>query len=232
MKKLVLIAAIAGASVLAHAGDTSQKLTTDEQKTSYGFGMIIGKKLTSDMPAMNIDMFVQGLKDGYSGGPTLMTDEELTQMIQNFQQKQQEAQIAQFEKLAQDNKKAGDAYLKENKAKDGVVTLASGLQYKVIKEGTGAKPGATDTVQVHYRGSLVNGTVFDSSIDRGEPVSFPVNGVIKGWTEALQLMKTGAKWQLSIPSDLAYGPNGNRSIGPNEVLLFDVELLDILKQPH
>jgi FKBP-type peptidyl-prolyl cis-trans isomerase FklB len=137
--------------------------------------------------------------------------------------------MAKFEQIAEDNKVQGSAFLAENKGKDGVKTTASGLQYRIIKAGTGVKPSASDTVKVHYEGSLINGTVFDSSIKRGEPVSFPVGGVIKGWTEALQIMPEGSKWQLFIPSDLAYGPGGNRNIGPNEVLLFDVELLEVQK---
>lgn len=230
MKKLMLVAALTGASMLAQAGDPVKKLQTEEQQTSYGFGMIFGKRLTTDMPNIDMDIFVQGLKDGYAGGATLMTDAELAQMLQRFQQKQRDEQMAQFEKLASENKAAGEAFLKENKNKEGVVTLPSGLQYKVLADGSGAKPGPSDTVKVHYQGSLVSGKVFDSSIERGEPASFPVNAVIKGWTEALQLMKAGAKWQLYIPSDLAYGPGGNRSIGPNEVLLFDVELLEVTKK--
>jgi len=133
-----------------------------------------------------------------------------------------------FQQLADKNQKEGEVFLAENKKKKGVITLPSGLQYQVIKEGTGKIPKATDTVTTHYRGTLIDGTEFDSSYKRGEPASFPVNGVIKGWTEALQLMKVGSKWQLFIPSNLAYGPQGaGQAIGPNATLIFEIELLSI-----
>jgi FKBP-type peptidyl-prolyl cis-trans isomerase FklB len=227
MKKTLLSLALIGASAFASAAEPLKSLDTQDQKVSYSFGLVLGKRMTNDMPDLNIDVFVQGLKDAYSGNAQLISDDQVAKILSDFQRDLQQKQIEEVQKASEENKKAGMEFLAANKNKEGVVTLESGLQYKVLKEGRGKQPGATDVVKVHYTGSLINGTVFDSSVERGQPVSFPVNGVIAGWTEALQLMPTGSKWQLFIPSDLAYGPNGNRSIGPNETLLFDVELLDI-----
>lgn len=229
MRKLFLVSTLAAIVSMPVIGDELKTLETAEQKVGYGFGIMLGKRMTSDTPELDVDAFVQGIKDGFGGRPQLLTDAQVEMAIQEFQVKQREVQMAKFEKMASDNKTNGDAFLLGNKAKEGIAMTASGLQYRVLKAGSGAKPSLNDTVKVHYEGSLVNGTVFDSSIKRGEPVSFPVSGVIKGWTEALQLMSEGAKWQLFIPSDLAYGPGGNRNIGPNEVLLFDVELLEVQK---
>ncbi len=227
MKKMLLGLALIGASTLSYAAEPLKSLDTQDQKVSYSFGLVLGKRMTNDMPDMQIDVFVQGLKDAYSGSAQLITDEQVSKILADFQRDLQQKQLEEVQKTGAVNKKTGTEFLEANKNKEGVVTLESGLQYKVLTEGKGPQPGSTDVVKVHYTGSLINGTVFDSSIDRGQPVTFPVNGVIAGWTEALQLMPTGSKWQLFIPSDLAYGPNGNRSIGPNETLLFDVELLGI-----
>ena len=169
-----------------------------------------------------------------AGGKTLLTEQEaqavMDEVRKEVEKRQQEAQKAQQEKMQEvgaANKKEGDAFLAENKSREGVVTLPSGLQYKILKEGTGPKPTTTDSVVCNYRGTLINGTEFDSSYKSGQPVTFPVTGVIKGWTEALQLMGVGSKWQLFIPSDLAYGPNGRPPIEPNATLIFEVELLSI-----
>lgn len=229
MKKMLLAAAILSASTITHAAEPVKSLANDEQKVSYSFGLIFGKRMTNDLPDLDLNVFIQGVKDGFKGDSALLTDSQIQQVLTDFQNRQRQEQLQQFEAVAEKNKTTGNAFLADNKDKEGVVTLASGLQYKIVKEGTGAKPSANDTVKVHYSGSLINGTVFDSSIERGEPVSFPVNGVIAGWTEALQLMPEGSKWNLYIPSDLAYGPGGNRNIGPNETLLFEVELLEVQK---
>ena len=230
MKKMLLAAAILSTSTLTHAAESVKSLETEEQKVSYSFGLIFGKRMTSDMPTLDLNVFVQGLKDGFKGDPALLTDAQIEQTLKSFQNSQQQEQLQKFEQTAEKNKSTGQAFLAENKNKEGVVTLASGLQYKVVKSGSGAKPKADSTVKVHYSGSLIDGTVFDSSIERGEPVSFPVNGVIPGWTEALQLMSEGSKWNLYIPSDLAYGEMGRPSIPPNSVLVFEVELLEIVKK--
>jgi len=204
-------------------------LDTDEQRVSYGMGVGLGERIKQDSIAIDSDAFAAGMKDAIEGAELKMTKEEIMQEMQAFQQKQVAAQQAEFDNLATTNLEAGAAFLAENTTKEGVVTLESGLQYKVLTEGTGSKPKATDTVEVHYSGKLLDGTEFDSSYTRGATVSFPVNGVIPGWTEALQLMPVGSKWQLFIPSDLAYGPGGTGGgpIGPNATLLFDVELIAI-----
>jgi FKBP-type peptidyl-prolyl cis-trans isomerase len=229
MKKTLIALALVGATSFVTAADAVKSLDTKEQKVSYGFGLMLGKRMNNDLPELKMDTFIQGVKDAFEGNAQLITDDEVAKLLSEYQREQHQAQMEEIKKAADDNKKAGMTFLSENKNKEGVVTLESGLQYKIIKEGKGVQPGPTDTVKVHYTGSLINGEVFDSSVQRGEPVSFPVNGVISGWTEALQLMPTGSKWQLFIPSDLAYGANGSRSIGPNETLLFDVELLEVLK---
>jgi FKBP-type peptidyl-prolyl cis-trans isomerase len=173
---------------------------------------------------LNYDLLIKGIRDAYADGEKLMTDEEAEQVWSTFQQNMKASSM----KMSEENKKKGEEFLAQNKTKEGVVTLPSGLQYKVIKAGSGPKPKLNDTVTTHYRGTLINGSEFDSSYKRNAPASFPVNGVIKGWTEALQLMETGSKWQLWIPSDLAYGPNGAGGvIGPNETLIFEVELLSV-----
>lgn len=229
MKKTLLALALAGTSVLAFASDPVKTLDSKEQKVSYGFGLMLGKRMSNDLPELEMDSFIQGVKDAFAGKAQLMTDEEVAALLSEFQREQQQKQMDKLKQMSDENKAAGEAFLAENKNKEGVVTLESGLQYKVLTEGKGVQPGPSDTVKVHYTGTLINGEVFDSSVQRGQPVSFPVNGVIAGWTEALQLMPTGSKWQLFIPSELAYGANGNRSIGPNETLLFDVELLEVVK---
>jgi FKBP-type peptidyl-prolyl cis-trans isomerase FklB len=174
------------------------------------------------------DILAQGIKDVFAGGKLLLTEEEFRNTMENFRKDMMAKQKMQMQEISDKNKKEGEEFLAENKNKEGVITLPSGLQYKVIKEGDGNLPKATDTVTVHYRGTLIDGTEFDSSYGRGEPATFPVNGVIPGWTEALQLMKAGSKWQLFIPSNLAYGERGaGGRIGPNSTLVFDVELLSI-----
>ncbi len=228
MKKTILALMMVGAAGVAGAADTkSAVLETENQKVSYSFGVVFGKRMTNDLPDLDMDAFVSGLSDAFNGKAQQLTDEQVGQILNEFQRDLQQKQFEKVQEISAKNKQLGEEFLGANKNKEGVVTLESGLQYKVLKEGNGAQPGPNDVVKVHYTGSLINGEVFDSSVQRGEPVSFPVNGVISGWTEALQLMPKGSKWQLFIPSDLAYGPNGNRSIGPNETLLFDVELLDI-----
>lgn len=204
---------------------TAAPLATEKQKDSYALGMSIGKNLSSQSIDLDVPTLLQGLQDALQGGKTQMTDDEmkatLTQLSAQVSAKQQAAAKA----AAEANVKEGQDFLASNKSKEGVVVLPSGLQYKVITMGTGAKPGPTDTVVCDYRGTLINGKEFDSSYKRGQPASFPVNRVIKGWTEALQLMPVGSKWQLFIPPDLAYGANGaGADIGPNSTLIFEVEL--------
>ena len=198
-------------------------------KASYSLGINIGQNLKKASADVDPDLMLQGLKDGLSGGKTLLTDEQMQEALKAFQQQIQAKQMEAAKSAGEKNKKDGEAFLAANKAKSGVVTLPSGLQYKVIKEGDGKMPKATDTVSTHYKGMLLDGTEFDSSFKHGKPASFPVNGVIAGWTEALQRMKVGSKWQLFIPAELAYRatPPPGSSIGPNSTLIFDIELLGI-----
>ena len=203
-------------------------LKTQKDKASYAMGMNFGTGLRKQSIDIDPAILTRGLKDSFANGKTLLTEDEaravLTQLQNDLRKKQQE--LAQ--QLGEVNKKEGVAFLAANKAKDGVVTLPSGLQYKVLQEGTGAKPAPTDTVVCNYRGTLLDNTEFDSSYKRGQPATFPVTGVIKGWTEALKLMPVGSKWQLFVPTELAYGERGaGGQIGPNATLIFEVELLSI-----
>jgi len=204
-------------------------LTTENQKISYAIGMGLGKNIKRDSIDVDPAILVRGLKDAMAGGKLLLTDEEAKTAIMalNTKVRAKEEEKAKAEALS--NKMKGDAFLAQNKTKPGVVTLPSGLQYKIVTPGTGPKPTAEDTIKCNYRGSLVDGTEFDSSYKRGEPIKIPVGQVIKGWTEAMQLMPVGSKWELYIPSDLAYGERGapGSPIGPNSTLVFEVELLSI-----
>lgn len=203
-------------------------LKDQKDKVSYSIGMEIGKNLKRQSVDVNPEFLVRGVKDAFSDGKPLMTDEEMKEALMAFQKEMMAKQQELAKMAGEKNQKEGEAFLAENKKKEGVITLPSGLQYKVIKAGSGKKPKATDTVSVHYQGTLINGTEFDSSYRRGQPVSFPVNGVIPGWTEALQLMEVGAKWQVVIPSNLAYGDRGaGPQIGPNATLIFEIELISI-----
>lgn len=210
--------------------------TSQKDRMSYAVGMNIADTLRSRKLDLNPEAVAQGLKDALSGGKTHMSEPEADSMVMILQsemnakrQGEEQAKAAQDkEQAGEANKKEGETFLAANKTKEGVVTLPSGLQYKILKQGDGPKPTAEDTVVCNYRGTLINGTEFDSSYKRGQPLTFPLKGVIKGWTEALQLMSVGSKWQLFVPSDLAYGPRGaSAQIGPNATLIFDVELISI-----
>ena len=206
-------------------------LKTEKDKISYIIGVDIGKKLKTQPLELNPDFITMGLKDSLTDGKLLMTEQEMKESMTALQKEMAEKQMALVKEAGEKNKIEGEAFIAENMKKEGVVTTPSGLQYKVIKEGTGKTPKLTDTVTVHYLGVLVDGTEFDSSYRRGEPATFGVDGVISGWTEALQLMKEGAKWQLFIPSNLAYGErNTGGKIGPNSTLIFEVELISIKEE--
>jgi len=203
-------------------------LKTPKDKFSYALGMKMGANLHKQAVPVDANILARGLKDGLAGTKTLLTDEEAQAAIVEVQNDLRKKVQEKMQVEGAANKKEGESFLAANKAKEGVVTLPSGLQYKILKEGTGPKPTATDSVVCNYRGTLINGTEFDSSYKRGQPATFPVTGVIKGWTEALQLMPVGSKWQLFIPSDLAYGERGPApEIGSNATLVFEVELLSI-----
>lgn len=201
------------------------ELKTQKEKVSYGIGLNIGKDIKRSGVEVSPELIAKGIADALAGGKVLMTDEEIREVMIAMQKELQAKAEALRKPIADKNAKEGKAFLEANKTKSGVKTLASGLQYKVIKSGTGKTPKATDTVKTNYKGTLIDGTQFDAS---KEPVTFPVGRVIPGWTEALKLMKVGDKWQLFIPSDLAYGESGSGpDIGPNAVLIFDIELLGI-----
>lgn len=204
-------------------------LTTQKEKASYAIGLNIGKSMRKDSVDIDPDILVRGMKDGLADKKPLLTDDEAKATMVALQADLRAKHEAKVELEAETNKKEGDAFLAENKTKAGVVTLPSGLQYKVLVEGTGPKPTAADTVVCNYKGMLLDNTEFDSSYKRGQPATFPVSGIIKGWTEALQLMPVGSKWQLFIPPDLAYGMRGGAggAIGPNATIQFEVELMSI-----
>lgn len=207
---------------------TPLALKTQKDKVSYAIGLNIGKSLRKDSVEVDPNIFVRGVKDALTGAKPLLTEEEMKSVLTTLQSELRKQQEETMRKAGDTNKKAGEAFLAENKTKEGVVTLPSGLQYKILTEGTGPKPTATDSVVCNYRGTLMDGTEFDSSYKRGQPATFPVSGVIKGWTEAVQLMPVGSKWQLFVPADLAYGNRGaGTDIGPNATLIFEVELLSI-----
>ncbi len=206
------------------------KLDTPKNRISYTIGVNIGQDFKSQQMDVDPDVLLLGLKDVLAGKELQLSEEEMIKEIQAFQEEMQAKLVAEMEAKATSNQAEGEAFLAENAKKEGVVVTESGLQYKIIEEGEGDSPGPEDVATVHYRGTLIDGTQFDSSYDRGQPATFPVGGVIAGWTEALQLMKPGAKWQLVIPSDLAYGTRGaGQDIGPNATLLFDVELISVEK---
>ena len=190
-------------------------LTTQKDKLSYAIGMNIGEGMKKDSLDIDPNILTRGFKDAMAGGKLLMTDDEAKVVITAFRTEMMKKKEAEAQHISEANKQAGQQFLAANKTKEGVVTLPSGLQYKILKEGTGPKPAATDTVVCNYRGTLLNGTEFDSSYKRGEPATFPVDKVIKGWTEALELMPVGSKWQVFVPSDLAYGERSpGAEIGP------------------
>jgi FKBP-type peptidyl-prolyl cis-trans isomerase FklB len=228
MKKFIVVAlmlSLGGGTILAQ---TKTAPKTKKEKVSYSIGVNIGKNMK--MQGLDIDQgfLTQGIKDGLNNSKITMSDKDMDETMKSFQQEMSTKMQAKQKIEGDKNKKEGEAFLEANKKKDGVITLPSGLQYKILKEGSGAKPTATQTVKCNYRGTLIDGKEFDSSYKRGEPTEFPVGQVIKGWTEALQLMPVGSKWQLFIPSNLAYGENGGgQMIGPNATLIFDIELISI-----
>ena len=214
-------------ALVLFACDQKASIDTQEEKLSYTVGTRVAQGLKRDGIEIDAAAFVQAIKDVQSGSELALEPEEMREVMQVHQKTLLEERKAAAER----NKKEGEAFLAENKNKEGIVTLESGLQYKVIKEGTGATPKPTDSVVAHYRGTLIDGKEFDSSHKRGQPATFPVRGVIKGWQEALEKMKVGAQWQIVVPSELAYGARGaGADIGPNATLIFDIELLEI-KEP-
>jgi FKBP-type peptidyl-prolyl cis-trans isomerase FklB len=216
---------------------TKADLKTEDDKISYSIGFSLGSNLKKEEFDMNLDVFQRGIRDAIVGGEQILNEEEIKETMMGFHQKMKAKEESENLKKMEERKKQGAAnmekgkkFLEENKTKEGIVALESGLQYKILEKGTGASPKATDVVKCHYKGTTIEGKEFDSSYKRGQPATFPLNRVIKGWTEGLQLMKEGGKWQFFIPSELAYGERGaGQDIGPNEVLIFEVELLEIQK---
>ena len=212
----------------AAGSQNASPLTTQKDKVSYAIGMNIGTNLHKQSVDVDPKVLQQGLEDAFAGGKTLLSEDEARATLAQLQNEMRQKQQEKMQQAGAANKKEGDAFLAANKAKNGVVTLPSGLQYKIETTGTGPKPTTSDSVVCNYRGTLIDGKEFDSSYKRGQPATFPVAGVIKGWTEALQLMPVGSKWQLFVPSELAYGERGSGpDIGPDATLIFEVELLSI-----
>ncbi len=225
--KWLAVVGILLATVPASAGQPGE-LNTPKDKVSYGIGVDVARNFQRLGIDVDVDVLARAMRDVFGGNKLAMTDEELRSVMTAYQNELRQKAVAAMRKSAEDNQKEGDAFLEENKKKDGVVTLPSGLQYKVLKAGTGKTPTETDTVEVNYRGTLINGTEFDSSARLGKPLELKVNGVIPGWQEALKLMPVGSKWQLFIPPQLAYGGRApSREIGPNATLIFEVELVAI-----
>jgi FKBP-type peptidyl-prolyl cis-trans isomerase len=237
---LVAMAAVAGAQTAKPAAPAQKpapappgqsqagKPASVEDRASYVIGYNLGRTLKQNDVKANTDLIVKGLTAGLSGEKGMLTDEEMQSTMQAFQQQVQAQQQAKAKVVGEKNKTEGEAFLAKNKARAGVKTTASGLQYEVLKEGTGPNPKPTDTVTVNYKGTLMDGTTFDSSYDRGQPATFVLNQVIPGWTEGVQLMKPGAKYKFYLPSSLGYGEQGAGGvIGPNAPLVFEVELLSI-----
>jgi FKBP-type peptidyl-prolyl cis-trans isomerase FklB len=215
------------------AATAAPAFTTKKQKFSYALGMSIGTQVGGNLKKQSVEvdptLLSQGLKDALSGAKTRLTQEEAQAVLTEVQNEVRKEQQEKMQEASAKNKTEGEAFLAANKSKEGVVTLPDGLQYKILTAGTGPKPTASDSVVCNYRGTLINGTEFDSSYKRGQPATFGVGQVIKGWTEALQLMPVGSKWQLVIPSSLAYGERGaGADIGPDSTLIFEVELLSIV----
>ena len=223
--------AVAAAMLPQPASAQKANLTNDKEKASYIIGMNIGRSMKNDGVELDIAAFTQGLNDSLGGKESKISQQDARDVMTRFQKNMQASHEAKVKEAGDKNRKEGEAFLAKNKGQPGVKTTASGLQYKVIKEGTGKQPALSDTVTANYRGTLIDGTEFDSSYKRGEPAKFPVTGVIPGWTEVLQLMKVGSKYQVYIPSNLAYGERGaGPTIGPNETLIFDIELLDVKQE--
>ncbi|PWH84478.1 peptidylprolyl isomerase [Algibacter marinivivus] len=231
MKYLSLVAVLLLLVSCNKNGVAQKPIKTELDSVSYAIGMDVAKNVKASFDDFDNDLFIQGFTNALDSTDILLDEAEAQKVVRAYFQKKQQEEMAKRQEEAKANKEAGEKFLAENKTKDGVQTTESGLQYIVLKEGTGEKPTTASKVKVHYHGTLIDGTVFDSSVDRGEPTEFGVTQVIKGWTEGLQLMKEGAKYKFFIPSDIAYGanPRPGGKIKANAALIFDVELLEIVK---
>jgi FKBP-type peptidyl-prolyl cis-trans isomerase len=216
---------------------TAADLKTEDEKVSYSIGFSMGSNFKKDEINVDLDLFQRGVEDGVAGDKQVLSEEEIRTTMTAFQKKMRAKRQVEYRKQMEERKKQGELnkekgkdFLEANKSEEGIVTTESGLQYKILEKGTGGSPKPTDTVKSHYKGTTIDGKEFDSSYGRGEPATFALNRVIKGWTEGLQLMKEGGKWQFFVPAELAYGERGaGENIGPNEVLVFEVELIEIVK---
>ncbi len=238
---VILAAVLTGGAIapvlLAHAAEPTTAgsknapmittSSTDVQKVGYSFGFLMGQGNKDAINDLDTETFVAGFRDGYAGKPGKLTEEQMQATLMAYKQRRDAEEMQAIAKMGEENIKAGAAFLAANAKKPNIVTTASGLQYEVLTVGTGISPKATDQVKVHYEGRMLDGTVFDSSIARNEPITFPLNQVIAGWTEGLQLMKEGGKTRLFIPANLAYGESGAGEIPPNSMLTFDVELIKV-----
>ncbi len=207
----------------------AQDLTSDKGKLSYAVGWDIGQDIQRRGAEFDVETIIAAIRDSAAGKEPQVPSEEMVAMLTELQQKVRQEQAEAFQKLAEENQAKSEQFLNENLSKNGIVALPSGVQYRIIDEGEGARPGMESTVKVHYRGSKVNGLEFDSSFARGVPEQFTVNSVLRGWQEVLPLMKTGATWQVFVPPELAFGPRGNPPVGPNEALIFDLKLVEIVE---
>lgn len=232
MKMKLVTAAIMGLAMsTAMAATDATSLTTDKDKLSYSIGADLGKNFKNQGIDINPDALAKGMQDGMSGAQLILTEEQMKDVLSKFQKDLMAKRSAEFNKKADENKAKGEAFLSTNKSKPGIVVLPSGLQYKIIDAGKGTKPGKGDTVTVEYTGTLIDGTVFDSTEKSGKPATFQVSQVIPGWTEALQLMPAGSTWEVYVPSDLAYGSRSvGGPIGPNETLIFKIHLISVKKE--
>jgi FKBP-type peptidyl-prolyl cis-trans isomerase FklB len=228
-RKWILAVAIGLLASFVASAQDAPELKTDKDKFSYALGMNFGKNFRKQALEVDPAVFAKAFADAFNGGTTAMTEQEMQNLLMAASQEIRKKQAAQQAEKGVAAQKEGEAFLAANKANEGVVALPSGLQYKILKAGTGEKPTLDDTVVCNYKGTLINGTEFDASEKHGGPATFPVKGVIAGWTEALQLMPVGSKWQLFVPANLAYGAEGPGDIGPNATLIFEVELVSIQK---
>ncbi|QXA07135.1 FKBP-type peptidyl-prolyl cis-trans isomerase [Acinetobacter pittii] len=229
MKKIGLIIATSTMSLSVFAAAPITNKSPAKEQFSYSYGYLMGRNNTDALTDLNLDIFYQGLQEGAQSKTARLTDEEMAKAINDYKKTLEAKQLVEFQKAGQQNAQAGTAFLADNAKKSGVITTKSGLQYQVLKEGTGKKPKAASRVKVNYEGRLLDGTVFDSSIARNQPVEFQLSQVIAGWTEGLQTMKEGGKTRFFIPANLAYGEIGaGDTIGPNSTLIFDIELLQVL----
>lgn len=232
MKMKLLASVILGTTMMSSYAAAEASLTNDLEKLSYSIGVDLGSNIKKQKIDINVPALAQGIEDSISGKPLKMTDEQMKDSLVKFQKDLMAKRTKEFEEQSDKNKAKGEAFLKDNKTKTGVIALESGLQYKILSAGNGPKPAKTDTVTVEYTGRLIDGTVFDSSKKTGKPATFKLDQVIPGWTEALQLMPVGSTWEIYVPSNLAYGErNIGGLIGPNETLIFNVHLLSIDKTP-